>query len=238
MRDNIQVFAKYIEDLAEAKEKSNLQKKQEQGISREAQINYLTNLYSIDQIQKDNPIPIYKPEMFEGVSDAVINNSYYSAVNNPDFISTPIPQTDPVIGYPSLWLRTSYPIGHPNYRGGGNYIGHSSLQPSNGGMPVTGEFDDDDYNIVTNNCSNETGNCLQYIFGEDYNPFLFSTPGDVRDFAIELGGKQKDPYTITIPMNKEKWEKYKKYLYENYFPRKFGKEWTERYKNKMSNDSN
>ena len=26
MRDNIQVFAKYIEDLAEAKEKSNLQK--------------------------------------------------------------------------------------------------------------------------------------------------------------------------------------------------------------------
>jgi hypothetical protein len=33
-------------------------------------------------------------------------------------------------------------------------------------------------------------------------------------------------------MNKEKWERYKKYLYEDYFPRKFGKEWTERYKNK------
>jgi hypothetical protein len=64
--------------------------------------------------------------MFEGVSDAVINNSYYSAVDNPDFISTPIPQTDPVIGYPSLWLSTSYPIGHPNYREG-VIIGHSSL---------------------------------------------------------------------------------------------------------------
>ena len=133
--------------------------------------------------------------MFEGISDTIVNNLYYSTIDNSNYISTLIPQTNPIIGYPSLWLRTSYPIGHPNYRKDGNYIGHSSLRSANSNSiwSVIGKFDDDDYNIITNNCSNETGNCLQYIFGEDYNPFLFSTPGDVRNFAIELGENRKIP---------------------------------------------
>lgn len=45
------------------------------------------------------------------------------------------------------------------------------------------------YNLFTNNCSDATRRALEDISGKTINPFLFTTPGDVKDFAEqELGG--------------------------------------------------
>ena len=44
---------------------------------------------------------------------------------------------------------------------------------------------DADYNLLTNNCSDATREVLEEISGKKLNPFLFTTPGDVRDFFKE-----------------------------------------------------
>ena len=42
-----------------------------------------------------------------------------------------------------------------------------------------------DYNLFTNNCSDATREALEKTFNKKVNPFLFTTPGDVQDFALE-----------------------------------------------------
>lgn len=45
------------------------------------------------------------------------------------------------------------------------------------------------YNLFTNNCADATRRALEDISGKRINPFLFTTPGDIKDFAEqELGG--------------------------------------------------
>lgn len=46
------------------------------------------------------------------------------------------------------------------------------------------------YNLVTNNCSDATGKCLSEVFGIPMDTFLFTTPGDVRDYFIDRGAKE------------------------------------------------
>ena len=47
-----------------------------------------------------------------------------------------------------------------------------------------------DYNLLTNNCADATLSYLNSAFNTKENPILFTTPGDVRDYAINtLGGK-------------------------------------------------
>ena len=42
-----------------------------------------------------------------------------------------------------------------------------------------------DYNLITNNCSDATREALEKTFNKKCNPLLFTTPGDVQDFALK-----------------------------------------------------
>lgn len=73
------------------------------------------------------------------------------------------------------------------------YTGHSSLQvvePDGiGSLLISKGGRDKDYNLITNNCSDATRCGLEKAFNKQVNPLLFTTPGDVQDFAIsELKG--------------------------------------------------
>ena len=63
-----------------------------------------------------------------------------------------------------------------------------------------------DYNLVTNNCADATLNYLNKAFNTHESPMLFTTPGDVRDYAIhKLHGKlihnNNGSDTVLIPRN-------------------------------------
>ena len=130
-----------------------------------------------------------------------------------------------VKGYRPIELKTYYPLGK-DYP----YTGHSELNipitidaankfglyPSNTleedkiKMPYEIRIDKqssaDDYNLITNNCADATLGYLNDIFGTKESPYLFTTPGDVRDYAIKvLKGKvvKRDGVdTVLIPRNK------------------------------------
>ena len=130
-----------------------------------------------------------------------------------------------VKGYKPIELKTYYPLGK-DYP----YTGHSELN-----IPITVEAANkfglynssvteedkiqmpyeiridkqssaDDYNLITNNCADATLGYLNDIFGTKESPYLFTTPGDVRDYAIKvLKGKvvKRDGIdTVLIPRNK------------------------------------
>ena len=42
-----------------------------------------------------------------------------------------------------------------------------------------------DYNLITNNCSDATRDALEKTFNKKSNSLLFTTPGDVQDFALK-----------------------------------------------------
>lgn len=118
----------------------------------------------------------------------------------------------------SVDLYTQYPL---HGFTGTSFIGHSSLvapaknyiqrgaNVSQGIDPIfiTKQMEDSDYNLISNNCSDATRNALEIISGKKINPFLFTTPGDVKDFAeSELGGVTRyiknGKYRTTIPLSK------------------------------------
>lgn len=208
-------------NLAEQKSKKNQLRKEKEGLDRQAQEYWLKNMYNVNALQnRENPRRWFSEDMLTKLNDQEINDQYYFYVDDPDYISSPLGTGVEVVGYEPLTLITDYPLGHPYYDIKKDpIIGHSQL-----GL-ITGHFDDDDYNIVTNNCSNETGNCLAYIFGKDYNPLLFSTPGDVRDFALENGGYPKDDEArvIKIPMNEDRYTKWKDYFKKFISRKRFNK---------------
>lgn len=113
------------------------------------------------------------------------------------------------------------------------YTGHSEI-------PYFVDWGGDDlgYNLVTNNCSDKTREALEYTFNKKINPFLFTTPGDVRDFAIEqLNGikvptgydydEESDKFVkiakprkgmdkVLIPASVEQYKKFKDYVLDSY----------------------
>lgn len=113
------------------------------------------------------------------------------------------------------------------------YTGHSEI-------PYFVDWGGDDlgYNLVTNNCSDKTREALEYTFNKKINPFLFTTPGDVRDFAIEqLNGikvptgydydEESDKFVkiakprkgmdkVLIPASIEQYKKFKDYVLNSY----------------------
>lgn len=117
-------------------------------------------------------------------------------------------ELDPAIVKPApvkAELRTYYPIisKYP-------YTGHSELRiygngPSNRPTVISSGGYHPDYNLVTNNCSDATRCAVEQIYGEEINPFLFTTPGDVRDFLLEKGvdiyrkSKGQDSQYFEIP---------------------------------------
>ena len=120
-----------------------------------------------------------------------------------------------VVGYRPIELKTYKPL-HKEYP----FTGHSSLDIpidedtayiqgwySPYGISIDKTSNSKDYNLVTNNCADATLGALNYIFGTKEKPLLFTTPGDVRDYAInKLHGKvtrdENGIDTILIPRNK------------------------------------
>lgn len=130
-----------------------------------------------------------------------------------------------VTGYRPIELQTYYPLGkeYP-------YTGHSKLR-----IPISDNVSKDyglvekqyeniqpflyvdksssakDYNLVTNNCSDETLAYLNAIYNTQESPVMFTTPGDVRDYAInKLNGKVVKKHgvdTVLIPRNKSNADK-------------------------------
>ena len=65
------------------------------------------------------------------------------------------------------------------------------------------DFNDKGYNLLTHNCSDSTKEALEKATGIKYNTFLFTTPGDTKDFAKDkLKGKDTDK-GVLIPWNKK-----------------------------------
>ena len=84
-------------------------------------------------------------------------------------------------------LRTEYPVINENTP----WTGHSSLFLDDGGAYVSVGGKDKNYNLFSNNCSNATKRVLERTFGKEYPTILFTTPGDVLDFAVdELNAKE------------------------------------------------
>lgn len=97
----------------------------------------------------------------------------------------------------TITLNTYYPF-HKRYK-----IGHSNLQLRDGVLNrkygkekggfvyINTEATDPYYNLITNNCSDDTRKVLEAAFQKKINPFLFTTPEDMRDFATEQGAIDK-----------------------------------------------
>jgi hypothetical protein len=80
-----------------------------------------------------------------------------------------------------------------------------------------------DYSLITNNCSDATRCALEHTFNKKINPFLFTTPGDVQDFALdELNGVPvtdektniKGRSMVRIPINEQEREKLINFIYD------------------------
>lgn len=107
-----------------------------------------------------------------------------------------------------------------------NFIGHSQMfmtspDPSVRGGMINTRMEDNGYNIVTSNCSDDTDCILTNLFNKPNDTFLFTTPGDVRDFFIDNGAvedysegrrliKKRYPYTYqshTMNVTKDQYER-------------------------------
>lgn len=134
-----------------------------------------------------------------------------------------------VNGYAPIRLTTYYPLQSKLYP----YTGHSKLD-----IPIdyatwesyTGEDETDgfrkrvgphividkdsrssDYNLFTNNCADATLCFLNSVYKTNESPFLFTTPGDVRDYAInKLNGKlvknADGSDTVLIPRTRDNYK--------------------------------
>lgn len=83
-----------------------------------------------------------------------------------------------------------------------NLIGHSkiilhTIDPELKSTYVDTRLKDKNYNLITNNCSDDTRKVLEAVFNKKVEPFLFTTPGDVRDFFIENGAIPKRKFSKT-----------------------------------------
>lgn len=94
--------------------------------------------------------------------------------------------------YPNtIYLETYKPL-NAKYLPGHSILHMSSENPTLNSAHVTGRFKNADYNFITNNCSDATRKVLESAFRETIDPFLFTTPGDTRDFFIKHGAIKTD----------------------------------------------
>lgn len=198
--------------------------------SNEAKLNYLLGRYNLDteeyflntKLEKDKRYIDFLKSSSKDLDDIYSSSVINDSNKDSSYIYAPYGGIE-AIGYAPLQLDTYYPIVHPWYDSKKDsdykWTGHSSLNSHD--REYSGYFDDPDYNLVTNNCSDETRMALEAIFEDKMDNVLFTTPGDVRDFAIKHGGIKRDPLgrTITIPMDKEKYARLREYD-EDYSKRK------------------
>ena len=157
----------------------------------------------------------------DGAVEEANNNYKHRAQGDLGYEPLNIAPEVTITGYRPIRLKTFYPL-HKGYP----ITGHSTLK-----IPITSKVVQEytgeerpmelavdkqssakDYNLVTNNCADTTLKYLNYIFGTNERTNFFTTPGDVRDFAInKLKGKvitDKDGNdTVIIPRTKENADK-------------------------------
>lgn len=175
-------------------------------LSKKQKINFIKNTYPIHELQREyEPRPYWHPK--ESDSDGLVNfvyNTTLKEIDDKKAIHLNIPPDKIVVkGYAPLKLYTYYPLDNDYL------IGHSAIIGNP--LPINKTPNHPTYNLFTNNCSDATGQCLEQIFNKKMNNFLFTTPGDVKDFALENGGVQKSNH-ISIPMNKDRYKKYIQFL--------------------------
>lgn len=187
-------------------------------LSRERKIDVLKQFYHKADLfsDKEDIEPIFSHMIFNDInSDEIVNWYYDYFTNNPDYIYSPLGKGPTIIGYKPLRLNTKYPMVHiwydSNKDKGFQWTGHSSIT---GGAHGTKTFNDYDYNLVTNNCSNETRRMLEAVFNKEADVTGFTTPGDVRDFAIDNGGIKKDNQgrLVIIPMSQDRYDRLSNYV--------------------------
>lgn len=193
--------------LAMQKQGGKIQKGQ-QGLSMDEKIERLKHTYWTDTLDKEEMIPVISDQLIETYRKypESLDSDWDYLINKGHGTYLPIKGVE-VRAYKPLHLITYYPMIHPSYNSEEDsnfrWTGHSQLV----GV-CSKDFDEADYNLITNNCSDETREYLEKVFDKELNPALFTTPGDVRDFALENGGiSHNNGRDIFIPMNKEKWEK-------------------------------
>ena len=123
-------------------------------------------------------------------------------------------------GYAPVKLRTFYPLGNEYPVTGhselevpisDNVVKAYGLKPDYAGLGanptviVSKKGSDLGYNLITNNCADATSNYLNQMYGKSNDAMFFTTPGDVRDYAVDkLGGKktyEDGIETVLIPRN-------------------------------------
>lgn len=117
-----------------------------------------------------------------------------------------------VIQNAPIRVQTYYP-GNSRYP----FTGHSQLKRKVGDKTkaINKTMDDPDYNLITNNCANNSLDALNYTFGTEESPYFFVTPGDVRDFAKTLEGARlasDDSGDIIIPVSATQARRYDEYV--------------------------
>lgn len=192
--------------LAMQKRGGKLISKGQDGLSAERKLDVLKHTYRSETIDKDEMIPVTYDARIESYNKypELLDSDFDYYINKGNGIYIPTSGVE-VTAYRPLHLITYYPIIHSSYNPKQDiypWTGHSQIV----GVCSKGS-DDKDYNLITNNCSDETREYLEAIFKKELKPFLFTTPGDVRDFAIDNGGySRNNGRDIFIPMNKERWE--------------------------------
>lgn len=164
----------------------------------------------VDGVQVNTSTPLFKNEQFIPESEISmylsnedrLNYALNYLINSNDWV-IPESSIDPYwteynVGN-KLILNTWRPvIDDPNM-----FIGHSELRTPYG--TITKHLYDPDYSIFYNNCSDATRRVLQAIHRKALYPGLFTTPGDVRGFALEHGWtptkrRPKDHNRLTYTM--------------------------------------
>ena len=184
-------------------------------LTRNQKIDYLKNTYKTKFI--DQPDDLFMADhfnntlgLYENSSDDLIDYHYQKAlreVQNGDAIHYDFPEVV-VNAYSPLKLYTYYPLEDRRYA-----IGHSSLGFEKSDKYIDSTPELQGYNLLTNNCSDDTGKCLERVLGKSMDVIGFTTPGDVKDFALENGGYEKNG-VVYIPMNEERLHRFNRYAWE------------------------
>lgn len=180
----------------------------------------LDNLHTIPKNSEEYTLKESAPWLYQTLSEHAKTNHQ----QNRDFLKKSIedllkdryyfrdfPEVEVVKNAP-IRVQTYYP-GSSRYP----VTGHSQLKRKTGNKlkVINKTMDDPDYNLVTNNCANNSLDALNYTFGTQESPYFFVTPGDVQDFAKTLKGARfasDNSGDIIIPVSAKQARKYDEYV--------------------------
>ena len=177
------------------------------------------------------------PTIWKTLFDPALQpRTYYPVRNNlPEVTVTNVNLPEVKVNPKYLLLRTWRPMIDNNFI----YTGHSKLSLGNSDqnnplyIDVNKKSNDPNYNLLFNNCSDATRRVLEKFYSDKINPFLFTTPGDVRDYFKDKTNLEEDKYNqIILPLNNIEFKRLYKIMVEE---NSKGSKNPERYKNQELN---